>query len=159
MYTWRTLLEMHAMVSLLDLELKWLELEFSSIYINPWIEQIFSKVLKSIACEMSLLQFVWMSDYLRWDVLIAGVRFTHYRGLQVSMGKTHRHFCSWPISKMLLKWQRLKVKVKPLILCHEEQVLTRTVGLMKHFQMEQCEPFWGWKKIPRGKPSGIDWEG
>ena len=49
----------------------------------------------------------------------------------------------------------VKVKVKPLILCHTEQVLARPVGLMRWFQLEQFRALLRVEENLKGKPSGI----
>ena len=50
------------------------------------------------------------------------------------------------------------VKVKPLILHHPEQVMARLSALWDGSKWNNFEPFWRWKKTPRGKPPGIGCE-
>ena len=54
-------------LSLQDLKLKWLWMEITSIYINPWMEDYFSEVLKWI-CENCIHTMVGMfNDHIRWQ--------------------------------------------------------------------------------------------
>ena len=65
---------------------------------------------------------------------------------------------SWVI--VMFSTALLSKKVKPLILRHPEQVLARSVGLMRWFKSEIVfKPFWGWKKTSKGKPPIIGCEG
>ena len=112
------------MWSVQDPMLNWFELQITSIYINPWIEWMFSKVLKSLVCEMlspNLLygwhltpdENLWIAVYARlthsWRMSgVNGVTHKIYHKTARAFPKFHGHLKS--MNKLTLN--------EPAIICH-----------------------------------------